>query len=450
LALILAIGLASLAGSGCSRDRIVETYPNGKPKIIRTYGWFGGARPENLIRERTFYFNNHPETDVRFRDGVRHGAYEDFRHNGQRKSKGEYRDGKKEGEWEYFHNQFTVSSRGGYRGDLKEGEWRSYWQNGEVKSQGDYRAGLEIGTWMEWTSKGESLSENSCFEANEQGRYLSYHGNKTVMEDYACFKGVPTGAYAKKDPEGGIIERGAFDARGRKDGLWVTYHPGGSKASETRYAGGREHDSAYAWDQAGRLRERARFDSGTGERLAYDSLGRLTDGKRFRDGRPDGEFRVYWPDGSLRSVMVYREGMPMDLRKWHANGKVSSEGRFAGGQRAGAWKDYWDNGKPREEARYEGGLLHGERLFYDAKGGLLRTQRYERGYPAEGKIPAAVARGGIIEGMDLAEAARKDKVASDTGRKVKPDPEKAGSAALEKAGAGPVSKDSAGREKRTP
>jgi YD repeat-containing protein len=401
---------------GCGRDRIEAEYPNGKPKVIRSYGLsslWSGASPGNLIREQKFYYNDHKESEAHFRHGILHGRYEDFWHNGQKKSQGEYRDGKKEGDWEAYFNQYTLASKGSYQNGQQEGPWNNFWESGALKSQGEYRAGKETGTWKEWAAKGDLISENSCFEANADGRYLSFHANKTVNEDYQCKRGIPSGAYLKKDPDGTVMERGGFDAQGRKDGTWETFHPGGAKASSRRFADGLDQDSAYAWDEAGRLRERAQFDSGTGERLSYDSLGRLIERRHFLKGQPDGESWAYWPasgqgtgpgngpsrpPGPKRSLILYHNGKPVSMLKWYANGKPMADGVFENGHRAGEWKDWWENGKLKEVSHFQDGTLHGDRFFYDEQGKLQRTQTYEHGFPSKGKIPKGLGGMGNAKG----------------------------------------------------
>ncbi len=400
--------------AGCGKDKVTEYYPNGKPKTLRTYGVFGGMNPGNLKREQTFFFNEHKESDSHWKDGKLDGIYEDYWHNGQKKSQGRYRAGKKTGEWDFYYNQFTLSSKGSFKDDQKDGPWDSYWENGALKSQGSFSGGQEVGTWKEWTAKGETAAVNSCFASNDTGRYVSYHANNTVKEEYACKRGVPSGEYLKKDPDGTVVERGRFDSQGRKDGLWEAFWAEGKPASKRGYAAGMEQDSGWAWDEAGRLKERAHFDSGSGERVLYDSLGHLVQRTHYLKGQPDGEDWSYWPEGPVpggrgaasagrvadkpgpkRQLIVYAMGKPVTMRKWHVNGKDMAVGQFEDGHRAGEWKDWWEDGTLKEISHFQAGSLHGDRLFYDAKGKLIRTSRYEHGYPAEGRIPKAVMRGAI-------------------------------------------------------
>ena len=387
------IGFITLLLLGCGREKVAEKYPDGKPKVIRSYGWLGGETLGNLKREQTFFFNGNKDADTRYSHGKRHGPYLDFWHNGQKKLEGRFLAGKKEGEWVFYYNQFTVSARGVFKGDRKEGLWRQFWENGDPKAEGSFHDGKEIGTLKEWSAKGDLMVENSCFEANERGRYRTFHANKTLKEDYACKLGVPVGEYARKDPDGIVVEKGTFDDKGRKEGVWETFHTNGKRASLRHYRQGLETDSSFTWDVAGRLRERGFFVDSTGERLGYDSLGHLIEKQHFINGHPEGESWIYFPTGAKRSVMIYKGGVPAELRKWHPNGKLMAEGVYLNGKRTGEWKEYGENGKLLESSHYQEGILHGEQLFYDVQGKLTRTQRYEHGYPAEGKIPAALAAG---------------------------------------------------------
>jgi antitoxin component YwqK of YwqJK toxin-antitoxin module len=387
--------LAALTLAGCGRDKVEERYPKGEAKLIRTYSWPGGK----VEREQTFYFNGHKEKDAHYRNGALHGEFTDFWHNGQKKSHGKYVEGKKQGEWEFYFNQFTPSSKGVFKDDQKDGPWNQYWENGALRSQGSYRNGNETGVWKEWNAKGELTLVNSCFEANDTGSYASFHANKTPKEDYRCVKGRPTGAYARKDPDGAIVERGAFDSLGRKDGVWEAFHGDGSKASHASYRGGAQVDSSMAWYEGGGIKERGFFQDGTGELLGYDSLGhRLIERRHLRNGSPEGESRTYFPDGKPRSLVVYKDGLPVEMRKWHPNGKLWAEGGFSRGQRNGEWRVFDEHGVPMETSRYKDGIMDGEQLFYDSLGRLVRTQRYEHGYPAAGKIPSGLLGAGEKKG----------------------------------------------------
>lgn len=372
------------------REETVVRHPDGGPKVIRSYGLFGGRDSTNLVRERTFHSNGKPERDARFKGGAMHGPYVDFWQNGQKKSQGRYVDGKRQGTWEFYFNQYSVAAKGDFKDDRKDGPWNEFYENGELRAQGGYRDGADTGTWRRWGTKGDLLEENSCFEANAEGRFKSFHAANTPKEDYACRKGFPVGPYSKLSPEGEVAERGTFDSLGKRDGTWETFHPGHLPATRKGWRHGVEADSVLAWDAKGRLRERGFRVDGAGTVEKYDSLGRLAERATRAAGGLDGETWSFHPDGKKKSRIEYKGGLPLTLQRWHPNGKLSQEGRFEAGKRTGEWKRFGEQGQPLEVARYEKGLMHGERHLYDSTGKLTQVQRYERGYPAEGKFPGGL------------------------------------------------------------
>jgi hypothetical protein len=103
-------------------------------------------------------------------------------------------------------------------------------------------------------------------------------------------------------------------------------------------------------------------------------------------------------------MITYKEGKPVEMRKWHPNGKVMAEGVFRDGHRTGEWKDWYENGALKEISHFQKGGLHGDRLFYDPKGKLVRTMRYEHGFPAEGTIPKGLLSAKAAKAAGLAPA----------------------------------------------
>lgn len=386
---LLLLAAAWALAAGC-RPETMGRYPDGKPKLVRSYSWLGARDSAHLVREQAFHFNGKPERDARYRKGRLHGPYAEFWSNGQKKTVGRYVDGKRQGDWEVYFNQFSVAAKGAYRDDRKDGPWREYYENGELKSEGEFRQGREVGTWRKWANKGDLLLENSCFEANDSGRYRSFHAANTPKDEHACRRGVPVGPFVRLNPEGDVEAQGSFDSAGRKQGAWETFHPGKVPATRTIYRNGVVADSQWSWDAKGRVRERGFFSGDKGEVTVYDSLGRLAERRALVKGFPEGETWGYHPDGRKKSLVIYAGGQPVSLRRWHANGRLASEGRFEKGKRTGEWKQFDAQGRPQELAHYVDGLLHGERQLFDSGGALSQVQRYERGYPAEGKFPGGI------------------------------------------------------------
>jgi antitoxin component YwqK of YwqJK toxin-antitoxin module len=82
----------------------------------------------------------------------------------------------------------------------------------------------------------------------------------------------------------------------------------------------------------------------------------------FRDNHPEGEFKRYSADGSLRSVLVYStNGREAEARIYHPNGFIASEGRYRDQKKEGVWKFYSEfvEGYLVSEETYSGNLRNG-------------------------------------------------------------------------------------------
>jgi antitoxin component YwqK of YwqJK toxin-antitoxin module len=354
------LGLLLIA---CDRRETVETYADGQRKLVREYSWPGAGDSLRLRRETAYYSNGKVESETPFRHGVVSGEFKAYWPSGALKARGAYVDGRPEGGWEYYYNAYTYAARGAFRGGRKEGPWTEYWENGELRRRGDYRGGKEVGEWVGWNSAGAEVLRTSCFESNAAGRYRSFHDDDSLWEDYACRGGLRVGPYLENDPDGKPRARGFYDSSGAKDSLWTWFHADGRPSGRQRFRHGLWADSVLGWDSLGRVTERGFFRLGTGTRERFGGSGRLVEAKSFRDGKP------------------------LALKRWHPNGRLSAEGGFADGKKAGVWR-MWDSlGRLRESAEYLNGELHGERLFFDSAGALTRRQEYFHGLPSRGSFP---------------------------------------------------------------
>jgi antitoxin component YwqK of YwqJK toxin-antitoxin module len=116
------------------QERVIEKYPDGKPKRVQYYT----PETENsyLARE-VFYYEN-----------------------GQKKMDGEYnKDKKKHGKWLYWREDGKKWSEG-YFYEGKDDGWRTTWhENGGKHYEGRYNKGVRIGTWKFYDESGKMVKE---------------------------------------------------------------------------------------------------------------------------------------------------------------------------------------------------------------------------------------------------------------------------------------------------
>jgi antitoxin component YwqK of YwqJK toxin-antitoxin module len=123
----------------------------------------------------------------------------------------------------------------------------------------------------------------------------------------------------------------------------------------------------------------------------------------FSDDKPVGEFKRYFSDKKLRSVLVYSDdGMEADASIYHSNGFIASKGKYVDQMKEGKWQffsyyvdgwlineesyvknvrtgvsvSYYIDNTPAEKINYINGLREGEWLQYHQNGKLFIKASY--------------------------------------------------------------------------
>ncbi len=97
-------------------------------------------------------------------------------------------------------------------------------------------------------------------------------------------------------------------------------------------------------------------------------------------GNENGEYRRYYPDGSLEERGEFYSGYQHGpVVRYHPNGNKAYEGRYELDQPAGQWRYYYPDGTLEREERYTKGALDGPLRNYHADGSLYHETRYANG-----------------------------------------------------------------------
>jgi antitoxin component YwqK of YwqJK toxin-antitoxin module len=126
----------------------------------------------------------------------------------------------------------------------------------------------------------------------------------------------------------------------------------------------------------------------------------------FKDDHPVGEFKRYYENHTLKSVMIYSDdGRTADATLYHPNGFMSSQGKYIDQMKEGKWKfyseitdsclvseeeyiknipngvsvTYYPVGKVAERLRYINGKKDGEWLKYYESGKISLRSYYTNG-----------------------------------------------------------------------
>ena len=196
------------------------------------------------------------------------------------------------------------------------------------------------------------------------------HANGTLASEGCMVDGVPAGVWKSYSELGELISEGARE-NNLPEGRWWFY------------------------DQ-GQVREEVHYHQGVkhGIQVLHQD-GVLTDSVVWVQGQKEGDAKSFRPDGTLKLTTPHqqnvREGkaVQFNLReephgfRWYKNDRlVASEvfnRRDDEGLRTGEWKVFHASGRVLESGPYRRDKRHGLFQFFDARGTLVRVERYDMG-----------------------------------------------------------------------
>ncbi len=93
-----------------------------------------------------------------------------------------------------------------------------------------------------------------------------------------------------------------------------------------------------------------------------------------------GKAYAYFPDGSVQTMLEYKDGLPDgEIKSWSKKDVKQAEGFVAEGKRTGTWKLYFENGTLKKQATYQNDKENGEEIFWFANGNLEKKGNYVDG-----------------------------------------------------------------------
>ena len=114
-------------------EKVEETYPNDKPKIIGYFKMEGDTQV--IVKEKELY------------------------ENGNVKMKGEFKDGKRTGIWKAYYEDGTLWSEGEFVDGKRNGYGLNYYPNGKLRMEGNYKDDKQVGKWKFYNEEGILVEE---------------------------------------------------------------------------------------------------------------------------------------------------------------------------------------------------------------------------------------------------------------------------------------------------
>ena len=91
-------------------------------------------------------------------NGIKHGAFITFYHNGEYEKYGLIENDKNVGDWSYFYPNGQLESTGSFENNKANGIWTNYHPNGKIKAEGEYKEGEQHGYWKYYNQSGKLVN----------------------------------------------------------------------------------------------------------------------------------------------------------------------------------------------------------------------------------------------------------------------------------------------------
>ena len=111
-----------------------------------------------------------------------------------------------------------------------------------------------------------------------------------------------------------------------------------------------------------------------------DEIEQYFDINQIIDGKKDGLWISYYPNGQLKSETFYQNGKQEGLqREWHDNGQLMTEYFYQNGKREGADRTWYENGQLKSEYIFQNGKWKGFQRKWHNNGQLMSEYFYKNG-----------------------------------------------------------------------
>ena len=365
---------------------------------------------------------------------------------------------------QFKHRNGMVSSEGYLRKGKPDGYWKTFCENGKLISEGNRENYLLDGVWKFYTD--EVLTSEISYKAGKrEGISKTYTINEIIITPYTddLISGIRETFYKNNN----IKQRTPFDA-GVEQGIEFDFSEEGDITGITEYRRGfivnrqrinrrdRNGWKQGSWkffypDLTVQMEGTFLNDKKNGYFKYYDSLGNLTDVKRFtlgeveentqelaqieikteyhangipkltatyKNGVLEGVAREFDETGKAVKGVVFSDGKVVaqgivddrgrfqdNWKEFYPDGTLKAEGRYRNGRRIGKWQFYFQNGTLEQVGHFNNnGEHHGEWTWYHSNGQIHMVQNYEKGlqdgdfkeFAEDGKT--MVSEGQYIEG----------------------------------------------------
>ncbi|MBN4061596.1 hypothetical protein JYU20_00175 [Bacteroidales bacterium AH-315-I05] len=184
-------------------EKVIETYENGKTKIIYVYE--GNVKDENIVEELKYYENGQLWCRTEFTNGKANGEYTCWDEKGSLWAKGYMENGNLDDTT--FVYEYGILTKGRVYEDNEVIKLLTFHPNSQVESELNYKQREPIGKWYGWYETGELELEVKI----TNGPWLEYYksGKKKVAGQSQ--NGRKNGVFKCFNEQGGLLKEITYE-----------------------------------------------------------------------------------------------------------------------------------------------------------------------------------------------------------------------------------------------
>lgn len=295
-----------------------------------------------------------------FTNDTINGPYTEYSSNGVITQQGQYKMNNKTGQWNAYDPTGRLMSIENFEGGLQHGTQRFWFPNGQLRDSVVLEHGV-IQFLQSWHQNGKQRTTETYQNGLAEGRWKVYPENPTdtfaqTVDDYHL--GKKHGWHYSWN--GAKLIEAYHYADGLPDGTFTRYEPDGEPEFILNYSQGKLHGTSTYFKEGKKLKEENYFmDWKDGVQTEYDRNERVSKRAWYVEGILDST-NMYFPNGRV-AIRRYQGFTPAikNYTEWDSAGHLLMQGNMRGENRDGEWKTYYPDGKVRSVVNYNNGKLLG-------------------------------------------------------------------------------------------
>jgi uncharacterized protein len=337
-----------------------------------------------------------------YKDGLKHGEFEEYSIYNYPLLTGSFSEGKKSGTWKYYYYTGDLEKEIDYENDLMNGPYRLLYDTGKTKVSGAHKENLKEGHWIWYTNKGTIDMEGDFKDDLQHGAWTYNYPTGELSYKAQYDLGKKTGFWKYYYKDGKDFKQGAYQ-NDQKQGVWKTWYESGQLLMEGSYENGKENGLWVNYWENGTIKNRSGFKNGVlnGIWESYHQDGKLSLKGEYENNFKSGEWITYFENGmpaeletykvfEVESKINYSILKDFDRTESYLHGtfirysqkdfQISEKGSYSKNEKDGEWIAYHARGKmPAVITNYKKGVLNGWMKQYDKAGILVSEAEYKNG-----------------------------------------------------------------------